>query len=101
MTQHTISFITAISYTLSDLLPKLGFLKAAKAIHEIFLAHIMRLPMTFFFTNLTGRLLSRFSKDIDVIDQNLPRQLDSFVFFAIQVMRRFRSFGEGQKKIFF
>ena len=46
----------------------------------------MRLPVAFFDVNPTGRLLSRFSKDIDDIDGRLPRCLDSLVFFTIEVI---------------
>ena len=77
--------LIVITYSLSDLLPKLGGLRAAVAIHHTLLQNIMRLPMTFFYVNPMGRLLSRFSKDINVVDQNLPRQIDNLMYHAIQV----------------
>jgi hypothetical protein len=85
--QNTHSIIV-ISYTIGDLLPKLGGLRAAVIIHRDFLKTILRLPMTFFYVNPRGRILSRCSKDINVVDQPLPRQLDSFAYFVIQVNRR-------------
>lgn len=80
--------IIVISYTIGDLLPKLGGLRAAIILHREFLQTVLRLPMAFHFVNPSGRLLSRFSKDINVVDQPLPRQLDSFAYFAIQVNPR-------------
>lgn len=77
--------IIVISYTIGDLLPKLGGLQAAVTLHREFLQTVLRLPMAFHYVNPSGRLLSRFSKDINVVDQPLPRQLDSFAYFAIQV----------------
>lgn len=79
---------TVFAYVFSDLLPKLGGLKASTELHRILLANIMRLPMTFYWVNPTGRILVRFSKDIDVVDGPLPRQLDSFAFFALQVQAK-------------
>lgn len=73
------------TYSLADLLSKLGGLGAAKEIHNIFLHNALRFPMSFFDTTLKGRILSRFSKEIDVIDDRLPRQLDNVVFFTFQV----------------
>ena len=85
---HDIHSIIVIFYTLGDLLPKLGGLRAAVILHREFLHTVLRLPMTFFYVNVTGRILSRCSKDINVVDQPLPRQLDSFAYFAIQVNPR-------------
>lgn len=71
---------------LSDLVPKIGFLRAAIILHKFLLVNVMRLPVAFFDVNPTGRLLSRFSKDIDDIDGRLPRCLDSLIFFSIEVI---------------
>lgn len=79
---------TVFTYVLSDLLPKIGGLRASTELHRILLANIMRLPMTFYWVNPTGRILVRFSKDIDVVDGPLPRQLDSLAFFALQVQAK-------------
>jgi ATP-binding cassette subfamily C (CFTR/MRP) protein 1 len=69
----------------SDLLPKLGFLIAAAFLHKESLKNIFRQPMEFFDVTPIGRILGRFSKDVDVIDTLLPRVLDSMVFFSFQV----------------
>lgn len=78
-------FFAVFAYSLADLLPKLACLTAAQAIHSTFLHNVLQLPMSFYDTNPKGRLLSRFSKDIDTIDGQLPRQLDGLAFFALQV----------------
>lgn len=76
------------SYVFSDLLPKLGGLRASIGLHSHLLANILRLPQEFFDQTPIGRILVRFSKDIDVVDGPLPRQLDGLAFFGLQVHDR-------------
>jgi hypothetical protein len=76
----------AISYVLSELVPRYGFIKAAQQLHLTFLINLLRLPMAFFDRTPIGRILSRCSKDIDVIDDRLPHNFDSLTFFTFQVM---------------
>lgn len=61
--------ITAIG---SELLPQIGFIHATIKIHNALLHNTFRQPMQFFDTNPVGRVLSRFSGDIDTLDNDLP-----------------------------
>lgn len=45
---------------------------ASRTLHKDMLDNILRLPMSFFDTTPIGRVLNRFSSDIQKIDQNLP-----------------------------
>ena len=54
----------------------LGGLKAARLLHYEFLDNIVRLPMTFFDTTPVGRILNRFSRDIDVMDKDISMHYD-------------------------
>ena len=51
------------------------WIKAASSIHKHFLVKILRAPMSFFDTTPTGRIVNRFSKDIENIDHGLPERL--------------------------
>ncbi|XP_011501217.1 PREDICTED: probable multidrug resistance-associated protein lethal(2)03659 [Ceratosolen solmsi marchali] len=53
-------------------------LRNSKCLHDSALSAILRAPMHFFEVNASGRILNRFSKDMDIIDNQLPRtMLDS------------------------
>ncbi|XP_040061756.2 multidrug resistance-associated protein 1-like [Ixodes scapularis] len=47
-------------------------LTASTRLHESTLHGVMRAPLSFFETNPSGRLLNRFSKDVDQLDLQLP-----------------------------
>ena len=52
---------------------------AAKQIHASLLYGIMRSPMKFFDTNPLGRIINRFSSDIDLMDMQIPFQISDFI----------------------
>lgn len=49
-----------------------GTLNAATKLHGTMLSRILRSPMSFFDTTPLGRILNRFSKDIDIVDVTIP-----------------------------
>ena len=61
-----------------------GAIRASKTLHEALLSNIMRCPMSFFDTTPLGRIINRFSKDVDTMDAEL---------------RMFIQVGQGQVKV--
>ncbi|XP_043959111.1 ATP-binding cassette sub-family C member 3 isoform X1 [Gambusia affinis] len=51
-------------------------LRAAKLTHRNMLQGVLRAPQAFFESTPTGRLLNRFSKDVDAIDSHIPDNID-------------------------
>ncbi|XP_038108731.1 multidrug resistance-associated protein 1 [Culex quinquefasciatus] len=76
----------AISSFLCDLIPLLGAWKAAVYLHNHLLSSILRLPLSFFDTTPTGRILSRFSKDIDVLDNTLPQSVSALFYYVFELI---------------
>ncbi|XP_038214940.1 multidrug resistance-associated protein 1 isoform X1 [Zerene cesonia] len=75
-----------VSVSVSSLALYLGTLVAARALHAQLLAGVLRAPsIGFFDCTPTGRLLNRFSKDVDVLDNVLPMTLRGWTacFFAV------------------
>ena len=55
----------------------LGGVFVSTVIHKRLLVNILRLPMSFFDTTPSGRILNRFSKDID---ETIPQCAEDFIF---------------------
>lgn len=63
---------TAISLISAMLCLANGTMRASSVLHYTLLHGLLKAPMEFFMTTPTGRLLSRFSSDIDTLDYKLP-----------------------------
>lgn len=78
-----------ISVFATSLIIALGFIYSAKEMHDILLKYVLRWPMYLFDTTPLGRVLNRFSKDVDVVDNTLPIVIRSwmFMFFGVKKNR--------------
>jgi ATP-binding cassette subfamily C (CFTR/MRP) protein 1 len=78
---------TDISIFFTDLIPLIAFWFASKVLHNLLLDSVLHAPLSFTDTTPLGRILSRFSRDIDVLDNALPKEIaDSiFCFFDVSV----------------
>lgn len=75
-----------VSVSVSSLALYLGSLAAARALHAAMLGSVLRAPtIGFFDCTPVGRVLNRFSKDVDVLDNVLPMTLRGWTscFFAV------------------
>jgi ABC-type multidrug transport system fused ATPase/permease subunit len=62
----------------------LGSVHAAGALQASLLATVLRLPMSFFDAQPTGRLLNRFTKDTEAVDTSLQSSISSFLNCAVR-----------------
>lgn len=62
-----------------------GMIQGAKKLHEMLLRNIMRVPQAFFDTSPLGRILNRFSKDLDAVDVMLPEILLDLLYCIMEV----------------
>ncbi|KAF9319235.1 hypothetical protein BG003_009564 [Podila horticola] len=59
-------------------------IQGSKVLFNQLLTRIFRLPMSFFDTTPMGRIVNRFSSDIDLIDERLPEEFNNmFAFIGI------------------
>ncbi|MGH0121463.1 UNVERIFIED_CONTAM: hypothetical protein FKN15_009116 [Acipenser sinensis] len=61
-------------------------LRASSNLHNRMFHGILRSPMSFFDTTPTGRMINRFSKDMDEIDVGLPFTAENFLQFSLLVV---------------
>ncbi|KAJ6669153.1 hypothetical protein lerEdw1_007962 [Lerista edwardsae] len=69
----------AIFLLASSLLAAKGAVKASRVLHEKLLRNILRVPMSFFDTTPTGRIVNRFAKDIFTVDETIPMSFRSWL----------------------
>lgn len=77
---------TALMSLFSDVTPNVWCIMAAKKIHNAMLHRVLRCPMSFFESTPVGRIMSRFSKDIDILDVMLPMTCYWFVHCVFAVI---------------
>lgn len=69
-----------------------GCLNAARILQANLLQQILRLPMTFFDTTPLGRIINRFSKDVDVVDNVLPQVIRAWILLFVNVSCTYSSY---------
>ncbi|XP_062922995.1 ATP-binding cassette sub-family C member 12 isoform X1 [Mobula hypostoma] len=60
-------------------------LKASSTLHNNIFYKILHRPMTFFDTTPVGRIINRFSKDMDEVDVRLPFQAENFLHQVLMI----------------
>ena len=78
-----LGIVQAVFIMINSLIFSLATLKGSKILHKNMLRRIMMSPMAFFDTTPLGRIINRFSKDVDVCDNTLPMTMRSWL---IQVL---------------
>lgn len=71
---------------ISDLMPRALCIVIARKLHSELVNGIMHAPLSFYDRTPTGRILARFSKDIDVIDTDLPEALILTMYCSSEVI---------------
>ena len=84
-----VGFSQAFSAIFASLLLYLSTLSGAKELHQKMLIRIMHSPMSFFDTTPQGRIINRFSKDVDVLDTTMPMILRGWITCLLQVVATF------------
>ncbi len=72
-------FPIGVCVYLSAICLAVGALRASHALHRDLLSNSLQVPMYFFDTTPSGRILNRFSKDMEGVDTLLPRVTEWFI----------------------
>ncbi|KAI4481391.1 hypothetical protein M0804_009511 [Polistes exclamans] len=80
-----LGFGQATFVMLAQLTLVIGSLKSSKLLHSELLFGILRSPVGFFDTTPSGRILNRFGKDIDILDNVLPPNIKAWFFCLMSV----------------
>jgi len=59
---------------------------ASRVLHHGMLSSVLRAPLTFFEMTPAGRILNRFSRDIETVDTMLPELIDQWLGSAFDVL---------------
>lgn len=78
--------LSAVSHLIASLILALASVYAAQEMHLGLLTYVLRWPMELFDTTPTGRIINRFAKDVDVVDNILPAVIRSWIFMFFGVM---------------
>ncbi|KAM6306423.1 ATP-binding cassette sub-family C member 2 [Aegotheles albertisi] len=75
----------ALFLLFATLLSARGAMRASRVMHQQLLSNILHVPMSFFDTTPTGRIVNRFAKDMFTIDETIPMSFRSWLscFMAI------------------
>lgn len=77
--------VSAIGSMFADLAPRLGCWVASRKLYMRMSSGIIGSPLSFFDVTPIGRILARFSKDVDEMDTNLPFLISDGVYCFFEV----------------
>ena len=76
----------AVAQLIGSFIFAVGTISACKLLQEGMLSRMMTNPMSFFDTTPIGRIVNRFSKDVDVVDNILPMTLRTALICFLSVI---------------
>ncbi|XP_072483308.1 ATP-binding cassette sub-family C member 2 [Notamacropus eugenii] len=82
----TLGFAQGFFVLLASVLSAYGAVHASRSLHTQLLDNILRVPMSFFDTTPTGRIVNRFANDISTVDDTIPMSFRSWVLCFLGII---------------
>ncbi|KAI3383909.1 hypothetical protein SNEBB_000827 [Seison nebaliae] len=82
----TFGVIEAIFILAQSILIIIGTICAASLLHTLLLESVLKWSLTLFEATPSGRILNRFTKDIDAVDGTIPASLRMFLMTVLKVL---------------
>ncbi|XP_046653460.1 multidrug resistance-associated protein 1-like isoform X4 [Daphnia pulicaria] len=82
-------------FSFSEVLLYYALARASRVLHEACLKGVLHAPMTFFETVPIGRIMSRFSQDMNAIDSRIPAVLVDWLYCLLEVISTILVIGLG------
>ena len=79
-------YAPAFCSLLGDMARAVGSMTAAALLHKVLLSSCLHSPLEFFDTTPVGRVVNRFSKDVDSIDVVIPKTMQWFFRIVCDVL---------------
>ncbi|XP_053393095.1 multidrug resistance-associated protein 1-like isoform X1 [Mercenaria mercenaria] len=81
-----LGFIQGVFVVAGALSLYIGNVRAGRTLHAAILGNVARSPMSFFDTTPLGRILNRFSKDIDILDVTIAHNFQMWISCFLRVI---------------
>ena len=81
-----LGFLQSTSVLVAVIIITIGTLRASIKLHDEMLTHILSSTMAFFDTTPLGRIINRFSKDMDEVDLMIPTNIKDVFDFGFSVI---------------
>jgi ABC-type multidrug transport system fused ATPase/permease subunit len=78
-----------VTLNISNVILVLMYIRAAKLFHKKLLTSILRSTLHFFESTPTGRIINRFSRDIESIETAIPDSFKIFMFCLLNIIHTF------------
>ncbi|KAI0564144.1 ABC transporter [Gracilaria domingensis] len=92
-----IYFALAVGYALMSMARSIWFLNlalyASKRLHDKMVKSVLRAPLTFFDTTPIGRIISRFSRDVQTLDELLPQYFQQMLTTTLNLVASYAFIG--------
>ena len=86
---HVFTAFLVLLWKIPDTLCFMLFCSASQFLHGNMLSSVFRAPISFFESTPSGQLLSRFEKEMETIDRNLPDSLASVLYCFLEIFMTF------------